>query len=137
MTRALFLIAFLATFPAHAQQATITPPGGVVVWCYDGGMWEPCGRHHVGAGGIATNVVSVSTTPTLVVAARTGPPGTGRVAVTLLNVSGVAISYGNIGTATSTWAILDPGAKIVLKTTAAIYGIASAGTAKISETEIY
>ena len=91
----------------------------------------------VGAAGLATNQISVATTSTLIVAARTGAPGTGRVAVTILNSGAATVFYGVSGLTTANGSILPAGAAVTLNTTAAVYGIVATGTVTVSYTETF
>jgi hypothetical protein len=81
-----------------------------------------------------------STTGTLVVAARTGVNGTGRISVTVINNSTTAVYLGPSGVTSSSGMILPGvvGASVTLTTTAAIYGaLAATGSALISYYELY
>jgi hypothetical protein len=95
----------------------------------------------MGAASLATGQVSVGTTVggTLIAAARTGVPGTGRASVTIVNTTTTAIYLGNTGVTTTTGQLLPGvvGASITLNTTAAIYGIVAASTATVTFSETY
>ncbi|MDE1902157.1 MAG: hypothetical protein KGI37_11060, partial [Alphaproteobacteria bacterium] len=94
-----------------------------------------------GAAAINTNQVSVAATAggTLIVAARTGVAGTGRVSATVCNTGTTAVYIGNTGLTTSTGQYLAgvAGACLTLNTTAAIYGIVATGTETVAYSETY
>ena len=90
-----------------------------------------------GAAAIATAQAAPTTTATLIVAARTGAAGTGRVAATVFNSGSTTIFLGASGVTTSTGLPLLPGASLTLNTTAAIYGITSSGTGAVSAVETF
>jgi hypothetical protein len=100
-----------------------------------------CGATCVGAAAIAENVVAVGTTSTLIAAARTGVPGTGRVSITIVNTAqATSLCVGNTGVTTSNGMCLPAiaGASITLNTTAAIYGVwGDAGTHNVSFIETF
>jgi hypothetical protein len=100
-----------------------------------------CGATCVGAAAIAENVVAVGTTSTLIAAARTGLPGTGRVSITIVNTAqATSLCVGNTGVTTSNGMCLPAiaGASITLNTTAAIYGVwGDAGTHNVSFIETF
>jgi hypothetical protein len=91
-----------------------------------------------GAAALSTAQVSVGTSPTPIVSARTGAPGTGRVSVTIVNTTTTPIYLGGSGVTTTTGELLPGivGASITLNTTAAVYGIAGS-TATVTEAETY
>lgn len=94
-----------------------------------------------GAAAINTNQVSVAATAggTLIVAARTGVAGTGRVSATVCNTGTTAVYIGNTGLTTATGQYLAgvAGACLTLNTTAAIYGIVATGTETVAYSETY
>ena len=91
----------------------------------------------VGAAAYAVTSVTVATTATPLVAARSGAVGTGRVSVTLQNTGTSTVFLGNTGlTATNGWPLL-PGAVITLNTTAIVYGLVASGTGSTSALETY
>jgi hypothetical protein len=93
----------------------------------------------VGAANFAPNQVSIGTTATQIAAARTGVSGTGRVSITILNTSTTPVFIGGSGVTASTGILLAGaiGASITINTTAAVFGIVSAGTATVSEWETF
>ncbi len=82
------------------------------------------------------NPVSVSTTATLVVAARTG-----RSSITIENEGTTPVYIGNSASVTPTTSrVLLPGsvgASITLNYTGAVYGITASGSQTVSEYELY
>ena len=97
------------------------------------------GSKAVGAANIATGQISVGSTATLIAAARTGAPGTGRVDITIVNWSTVDVFLGGSGVTTSNGMKLPGvlGASITITVTSAIYGIVATGTESISYIETY
>jgi len=91
----------------------------------------------VGAASIATAQASVTTTAALVLAARAGAPGSGRVAATFYNGGAVTIYLGPFGVAPSAGFALAPGATFTFNTTAAFYGVTASGTANLSILETF
>jgi hypothetical protein len=92
----------------------------------------------VGSAAFATSQASIGTSAAAIVSARTGAPGTGRIAVTLYNAGAQTVYYGaSSSVTTSTGMPLAPGASVTLDTTAAVYGIAASGTNTIGVTETY
>lgn len=95
----------------------------------------------VGTSAFATNQVSVLTSATLIVAARTGAQGVGRKSVTVINKTGSdGVCIGNTGSlTTSTGACLPAvvGSSATLDTQAAIYGIVGTTTQIVSYVETY
>ncbi len=91
----------------------------------------------VGAGGFATSQASVGTTAALIVAARTGVAGTGRICAVLYNGGAATVYVGGSGVTTSTGQILLAGASMTISTTAAIYGITASGTNVVGVTETF
>lgn len=93
----------------------------------------------VGGANFANTQVSVASTATQIVAARTGVSGTGRISATVCNTSTVAVYLGGSGVTTSTGQYLAgvAGACATFQTTAAIYGIVATGTETVGATEVY
>lgn len=93
----------------------------------------------VGAANFAATQVSVASSATSIVAARTGISGTGRISVTITNTTTTAIYLGGSGVTTSTGTLLPGivGASVTLNTTAAVYGIVASSTATVTEFETY
>jgi hypothetical protein len=93
----------------------------------------------VGAAAFATAQASPGVTATSIVAARTGAPGTGRIAAIIINMSTVPVFLGGSGVTTTTGSYLAGvvGAAVVIPTTAAIYGITASGTGSVSVQELY
>lgn len=83
----------------------------------------------------------VLTTATLIAAARTGAPGTGRVSITIINNTGsdqICLGGATVTAATGLCLPAIAGASMTLNTTAAIYGIApTTAQAKVSFAETY
>jgi hypothetical protein len=95
----------------------------------------------IGADSGATGQVGVQTTATQIVAARTGGPRVGRVAVTITNNTGsdrLCIGFTNAVT-TTTGECLPPiaGTSITLPTTSAIYGVVPVTTQTVSFLELF
>lgn len=83
-------------------------------------------------------VSGVSGTPTLIVAARTGVTGTGRVSVTIENESTAVVRICSTSACTS--GVMLPGivgSSITLNVTSPIYGFVASGSAAVSAAEIY
>jgi hypothetical protein len=92
----------------------------------------------VGSGSFATSQASIGTSASLIVAARTGSAGVGRISVTIVNTGTATIYYGpTSGVTTSTGMPLGAGAAATEGTTAAIYGISATGTQLIGVSEDY
>lgn len=91
-----------------------------------------------GAATVTTSQASITTgAAQSIVAARTGAPGTGRVAATLYNSGTATVYVGASGVTTSTGLPLLAGGALTLNTTAAIYGTAASGTQTIGVAETY
>lgn len=82
----------------------------------------------VGAGSFATGQVTCGTSATVIVSARTGAPGTGRVLLSIINGAVNAIYVGAAGVTTSTGAILATSGVDNENSTAAWDCVASTGT---------
>lgn len=80
-----------------------------------------------GTGTIFTNQVSVGTGNTSIVAARGGSAGTGRVAITLINMGTAIVYIGNTGLTVGNGMPLPPNSAITLEYQGAVFGIS--GTA--------
>lgn len=94
----------------------------------------------LGTNALATNQVSVASSATLIVAARTGATGTGRKSVTITNITGTGPFYvGNTGLTTSTGMYVGAtaGASITLDTQAAIFGIVPTTAQSVSFVETF
>jgi hypothetical protein len=97
----------------------------------------------VGATNLATGQATVTTAATLIgpLGGRTGPPGTGRVAITIINNTGSdRLCIANSNTVSITTGQCLPavaGASITLNTTSVIYGIVPATTQTVSFSETY
>ena len=91
----------------------------------------------VGSGALATSHASIAATASQIVAARTGAPGTGRIAVTLYNAGSATVYFGPSGVTTSTGMPLPAGATVTISTQAAVYGIAASGTQTIGIMETF
>ena len=91
----------------------------------------------VGAANIVSTQASIGASATLVVAARSGAPGAGRVAATFYNGGAVTVYLGPSGVTTTTGFALTPGATFTFSTTAAFYGVVASGTANLSVLETY
>jgi hypothetical protein len=92
----------------------------------------------LGSAAFATSQVSVASTATLIAAARTGVPGTGRIAISITNAGTTAVYIGGAGVTTSTGTLLVgiAGTTLTFDTTAAVYGIvaSTAQTVTVLET---
>lgn len=115
--------------PASAQ--TYRDSFGTIVPAY-----VPLGKP-VGPASIATSQASISTSAALIVAARTGIPGVGRVSVTLYNSGSTAVYFGSSAVTAANGQVLIAGASVTLDTAAAIYGITASGTGVIGIVESY
>lgn len=94
----------------------------------------------LGTNTLATNQVSVASSATLIVAARTGATGIGRKSVTITNITGTGPFYvGNTGLTTSTGMYVGAtaGASITLDTQAAIFGIVPTTAQSVSFVETF
>ena len=91
----------------------------------------------VGSGALATSQAPIGATASQIVAARTGAPGTGRIAVTLYNAGAATVYFGPSGVTTSTGMPLRAGATVSISTQAAVYGIAASGTQTLGIMETY
>lgn len=94
----------------------------------------------VGAGAFhtsTTSVTGVSGSPTSIVSARTGVPGTGRVAVTIGNTSGsITVTITESASGTTGWPLL-PGAGLTINGTAQVYGFVASGSATVAFLETF
>lgn len=126
---------------AAADATSASFPGLVTLsrnYVYNGATWDRArgdlnGAYAVSKGGsnIATGQAAVTTSSTLVVAARTG-----RQKVTLSPTSSVVYYVGNTGVTTATGVYVAAGATITLDTAAAIYAV-GASAVTISYVEFY
>ena len=93
----------------------------------------------VGSAAWAATQVSVGSSATSILAARTGVSGTGRICATIENTSTTAVWLGGSGVTTSTGMLLPGilGASDTICTTAAIYGIVATGSETVSAQETY
>lgn len=93
----------------------------------------------VGGANLGTVQVSVASTATQILAARTGVAGTGRICATIENTSTTAVYLGGSSVTTSNGMLLPGivGASDTICTTAAIYGIVATGTETVSAQEVY
>lgn len=92
----------------------------------------------VGALNFTAAQPTIATTSTLVIAARTGTIGSGRVALTLVNQCSQDAFLGpTLGVTTLNGGRLKAGASLTLNTTAAIYGVVATGTCEIDPWETY
>jgi hypothetical protein len=125
-----FLVGGKVTPVTPATPLPVTPAG-------PGGGSAVGGVPNVGAGNIVHNQVSVGTSPTLIVAARTGAQGTGRVDVVISSTGGAPVYLGGSSVTTSSGLYLGagPGSSVVLSNTAAIYGVVATGTVVVTYME--
>jgi hypothetical protein len=88
----------------------------------------------IGAGGFATNQVTVAGTVTLIAAARPG-----RHAVTIINEGTTDVRLGRADVTTGTGALLTgtKGASVTIPTQDAVYGIVAVGSQVVSVAESY
>jgi hypothetical protein len=93
----------------------------------------------VGTAAFATTQVSVTSSATSILSARTGVSGTGRVSATITNTTTTAVYIGGSGVTTATGTLLPGivGASITINTTAAIYGIVASTSATVTVIESY
>lgn len=93
----------------------------------------------VGSAAFAATQVSVGSTATSILSARTGVAGTGRVSATVTNTTTTAIYLGGAGVTTSTGQLLPGivGASVTINTTAAIFGIVATGSATVTALETF
>ena len=96
-------------------------------------------QQQIGTANFATAQISVGTSATLIVAARSGGRGTGRKTTCITNTSTTAVYLGGSGVTTSTGDLLAAGAGTgkCFDTQAAIYGIVASGSETVTETETY
>jgi hypothetical protein len=99
-----------------------------------GGMVNPIVP--VGAANIAVSRATAGTSASLIVAARVGIAGVGRVNVTLQNTD-IEVCLGNSDVTTSSGWRIAPGEAVTVPTTAAIYGITASGTSVIDVLEAF
>jgi hypothetical protein len=128
-----------------------TIPQGVVplVGCASGGNCsgpvsaanplptQPSGNAVGAANFVTGQQTAVASSATLIVAARAGAAGTGRVSLTLYNQGSATVYYGPAGVTPSTGTPLLPGGSRTIATTAAIYGVVASGTGSIAYDETY
>jgi hypothetical protein len=110
---------------------------GVVIEDGDGNKIAFYNVQPVGSASLATSQASIGATAAQIVAARTGAPGTGRIAVTLVNFGSATVFYGPSGVTTTTGMPLPAGAAMTINTQAALYGIAASGTQTIGVMETF
>lgn len=93
----------------------------------------------VGAANFAVGQISCTSTATQIVAARTGAPGTGRVALTIENTGTTPVYVGGSGVTTATGMLLPgiTGASITLNLQPAFYCITASTSQTISYVETY
>lgn len=92
-----------------------------------------------GAAAFATAQVSVGVAATLIAAARTGPTGTGRIAITIENIGTTDVFIGNANVTIATGMLL-PGIKggnLTIPTTAAVYGIVAVAAQTVTVLESF
>ncbi len=90
----------------------------------------------IGLPNFSPGQVSITTAATLIAAARTGAPGTGRSTVTIVNNSANAVTIGGSGVTTTTGVTIPASGTLTLQTTAAIYGVAGSAST-VSYYELY
>jgi len=115
-----------------ANQPALNGDGGALAHVTNWPSAQP-----VGAGAFAASQASIGSSAGLIVAARTGAPGTGRIAVTIQNNGSATVFVGAAGVTTAAGMPLAAGAAITINTTAAVYGIAASGTQTIGVLETY
>ena len=95
----------------------------------------------VGSAALATTQASIGTSAALIVAARTGAAGTGRIAVTLYNngasAGAATVFIGNSGVTLATGIPVPYGVPVTVNTQAAIYGISSNDTQTVCVIETF
>ena len=101
-------------------------------------VWATDQTPTVGSVNMATGKVTVGTSSVLVVAARTGVAGNGRISATVVNLGSVTIYIGNTsGVTVVTGLPLPPGAAMSLNTMSAIYGISGTASQTVGYVETY
>jgi hypothetical protein len=122
----------IATGTAGSPASQVVTTQGI-----SGGQQTPV--VNIGTANLAAGQVSVGSTATLIVAARTGVQGTGRKTVCVTNSATTAVFLGGSGVTTSTGQLLPgtTGAQQCWDTQAAIYGIVSTGSETVSYSETY
>lgn len=95
----------------------------------------------IGSAALATSQISITSSATQVVAARTGAAGTGRKSVCVTNITGTSPVYlGSTTPITTSIGMFVPGsvgASICLDTQSIIYGISGGGTQTVSYSETF
>lgn len=93
----------------------------------------------VGTANFSPSQVSCTSSATSVAAARTGNPGTGRIAIMVEQLGTVNVYLGGSGVTTSTGFLLPGvvGATVTLPITAALYCITSSASQVVAFTELY
>lgn len=127
------LVAVLAAAPAGAQTfnpqraTTEQNPEPRKLMCWNGSSYDPCsvGTAPTGASGIDNTQVSIGTSPTLVIAARTT-----RKLLTITTTAANTCAFGKAGVTLSTGFVLQPvaGATLTLPFSGALYGTCTAAT---------
>jgi hypothetical protein len=95
------------------------------------------GYQVVGAVNFATAQANIGATAAQIVAARAGPPGTGRIAATIYNNGSATIYLGGAGVTAANGLPLVAGGSITLNAVAAIYGIAASGSQNVGVLETF
>jgi hypothetical protein len=93
----------------------------------------------VGAGNIATNQATMTSVASLIVAARPGAPGTGRINALIENFGGIDVYVGGPSVTVGTGIKLPSpaGTSMSIDTTAALYGIVASGSQTVGVLETY
>ena len=101
------------------------------------GLTSPA-NNPVGSAAFAASQATVGTSGALIVAARTGAIGTGRIAATIYNNGTATIFVGtSTGVLTTTGFPVAPGAALVINTTAALYGISTVAAQNVGVLETF
>ena len=103
----------------------------------DSGTPNWLGANSVGASNVATAQVSVGTSATQIVAARTGSLGTGRQYLTLIINSASNVCLGSSTVTTTTGACINGPYTATFNSTAALYGVVATGTVTVNVMETY
>ena len=102
----------------------------------DVGPEEPV-QQPVGTYNLVTSQATATTTVSVLCPARIGPPGVGRVAVTLANAGSVTVYVGGQGVTILTGVPIPVGGSAAFNTVAAIYGLTQSGSGLVAIAETY
>lgn len=101
-------------------------------------VWSSDQTPTVGSVNIATGQVTVGTSSSIIVAARTGVAGNGRIAATVVNMGTATVYIGNTsGVTVSNGFPVPAQAAISLNTMSVIYGISGTASQTVGYVETY